>query len=58
MVEGLERALHILDNTPWRETHRVGVLYVASSQNTEEAILGNRGGSESYHQVESSGIFP
>ena len=44
----LDRAIAVLDRTPCMQTHKIGVLYVAPGQTTEEEILGNDHGSPRY----------
>eukprot|EP01135_Chromosphaera_perkinsii_P002698 Nk52_evm66s226 gene=Nk52_evmTU66s226 len=46
--ESLERALNVFDRTPPCDTHKIGVVYVADRQTTEDAILRNRHGSVRY----------
>ncbi len=41
----LDRALHVLDQVPTLDTHKIGVLYVGPGQATAAEILGNEHGS-------------
>ncbi len=52
--EGLDRAISILDRTSCIQTYKMGLLYVAPGQTTQEQILGNqRVASPGYHKVYS-----
>ena len=46
----LRRALKLLDRVPSRETHKVGLLYIAEGQDEQSSILGNEGGSVAYER--------
>jgi tuberous sclerosis protein 2 len=46
--DSLKEILKLIDYTPVIDTHKVGVLYVAPGQTTEEEILANLHGSPAY----------
>jgi tuberous sclerosis 2 len=46
--EELRMTLQIIDNTPVIDTHKVGVIYVAPGQSSEDEILSNQHGSPAY----------
>ena len=48
---GLDRALTVLDRTLFKETIKIGLLYVNEGQTTENQILANQCGSPRYHKV-------
>jgi hypothetical protein len=54
---GLDRALTVLDRTLYKETIKIGLLYVNEGQTRENQILGNQSGSPRYHKVNSSLVF-
>ena len=49
--EQLDRALGILDRTMSVETHKIGILYMAPGNTTQEEILANQVGSPRFHKV-------
>ncbi|PRP73953.1 hypothetical protein PROFUN_08146 [Planoprotostelium fungivorum] len=54
--DALRRGLSVLDSLPGYCTHKIGVLYVAINQSTEDHILSNQYGSPGYHKfLESIG---
>ncbi len=46
--DALDRALAVLDRTPFVHTHKIGVIYVGAGQKTETEILGNQDGSPQF----------
>jgi hypothetical protein len=46
----LLRSLRVLDGTPSRDTHKIGVVYVATGQDTQQELFTNEGGSELYER--------
>lgn len=45
-----QRAISAFDRTPVVDFHKVGVMYIAPGQNTEQEILGNQVGSRAYRK--------
>ncbi|KAJ3636326.1 hypothetical protein Zmor_008743 [Zophobas morio] len=52
--EGLLRRLRQLDRTGSRETHKIGVMYIAPGQEHETLILNNQAGSKLYENFLAS----
>ncbi|KAJ3393549.1 Tuberous sclerosis 2-like protein [Entophlyctis sp. JEL0112] len=46
--DSVNRAIKVLDRTPFSDLHKIGVLYVGRNQTTEKEILQNTSGSPAY----------
>ncbi len=54
----LERAMHVLDQVPTLDTHKIGVIYVGEGQTSGGSILANTHGSPRFIDKKSLEFFP